>query len=108
MLRILDNTISGKIAKQVFQALLNGEGSSADDIIERQGLKQETDTGAIEAVINQVISDNAAQVEQYRAADESKQAKLFGFFVGQAMKASRGKANPAIVNELLKAKLNGS
>lgn len=108
VLRILDNTISGKIAKQVFQALLNGEGSSADDIIERQGLKQETDTGAIEAVINQVITDNAAQVEQYRAADESKQAKLFGFFVGQAMKASRGKANPAIVNELLKAKLNGS
>ncbi|MDP1541391.1 MAG: Asp-tRNA(Asn)/Glu-tRNA(Gln) amidotransferase subunit GatB [Moraxellaceae bacterium] len=108
VLRILDNTISGKIAKQVFQALLNGEGSSADDIIERQGLKQETDTGAIEAVINQVITDNAAQVEQYRAADESKQAKLFGFFVGQAMKASRGKANPAIVNELLKAKLSGS
>ncbi len=106
--RILDNTISGKIAKQVFQALLNGEGQSADEIIERQGLKQETDSGAIEAIINQVIQANEAQVAQYRAADEGKQAKLFGFFVGQAMKASRGKANPAVVNDLLKVKLGGN
>lgn len=105
--RILDNTISGKIAKQVFAALMAGEGASADEIIEKQGLKQETDTGAIEAVLQEVIAANAAQVEQYRASDEAKQAKLFGFFVGQAMKASRGKANPAVVNELLKKLLAG-
>lgn len=107
VVRILDNTISGKIAKQVFAALLAGEGASADEIIETQGLKQETDSGAIEAVIREVIAANAAQVEQYRASDESKQAKLFGFFVGQVMKASRGKANPASVNELLKKMLAG-
>ncbi|PRD35817.1 UNVERIFIED_CONTAM: gatB [Trichonephila clavipes] len=107
ILRIGDNTISGKIAKQVFAALMAGEGASADEIIERQGLKQETDTGAIEAVLQEVIAANAAQVEQYRASDEAKQAKLFGFFVGQAMKASRGKANPAVVNELLKKLLAG-
>jgi len=105
ILRINDNTISGKIAKQVFAALMAGEGRSADEIIEKQGLKQETDTGAIEAVIREVIAANAAQVEQYRASDESKQAKLFGFFVGQVMKASRGKANPAAVNDLLKTLL---
>ncbi|MEK6789505.1 MAG: Asp-tRNA(Asn)/Glu-tRNA(Gln) amidotransferase subunit GatB [Pseudomonadota bacterium] len=105
ILRISDNTISGKIAKQVFAALMAGEGSSADDIIEKQGLKQETDTGAIEVVIREVIAANTAQVEQYRASDEAKQAKLFGFFVGQVMKASRGKANPAAVNDLLKTLL---
>ena len=105
--RILDNTISGKIAKQVFAALMAGEGASADEIIEKQGLKQETDTGAIEAVIAEVIAANAEQVAQYRAADAAKQGKLFGFFVGQVMKASKGKANPAAVNELLKQKLAG-
>lgn len=103
--RISDNTISGKIAKQVFASLFAGEGQSADDIIERDGLKQETDTGAIEAVISEVIAANAEQVAQYRASDDAKQAKLFGFFVGQAMKASRGKANPAVVNELLRKML---
>mgnify|MGYP000308298931 CR=1 FL=1 len=81
------------------------EGASADEIIATQGLKQETDTGAIEAVIREVIANNAAQVEQYRASDEAKQAMLFGFFVGQVMKASRGKANPAAVNDLLKTML---
>ncbi len=106
LLRISDNTISGKIAKQVFASLFAGDGVSADEIIERDGLKQETDTGAIEALITQIIADNSAQVEQYRASDENKQAKLFGFFVGQAMKASRGKANPAVLNELLKRKLH--
>jgi aspartyl-tRNA(Asn)/glutamyl-tRNA(Gln) amidotransferase subunit B len=105
ILRITDNTISGKIAKQVFAALMAKEGASADEIIATQGLKQETDTGAIEAVIREVIANNAAQVEQYRASDEAKQAKLFGFFVGQVMKASRGKANPAAVNDLLKTML---
>ncbi|MFC0711708.1 Asp-tRNA(Asn)/Glu-tRNA(Gln) amidotransferase subunit GatB [Azorhizophilus paspali] len=105
--RIQDNTISGKIAKMVFEALAASEGASADAIIERKGLKQVTDTGAIESMLDEVLAANAAQVEQYRAADEAKRAKMFGFFVGQAMKASKGKANPGQVNELLKKKLEG-
>ncbi|MEO6699142.1 MAG: Asp-tRNA(Asn)/Glu-tRNA(Gln) amidotransferase GatCAB subunit B, partial [Paraperlucidibaca sp.] len=108
LLRINDNTISGKIAKQVFASLFARDGGSADDIIARDGLKQETDSGAIETMVDAVIAANAAQVEQYRASDEGKQAKLFGFFVGQAMKASRGKANPAVLNELLKRKLHNA
>ena len=100
--RIGDNTISGKIAKEVFEAMWAGEGQ-ADEIIEARGLKQITDTGAIEAVIDQVLADNPAQLEQYRAGKD----KLFGFFVGQVMKATRGKANPAQVNELLRARLDG-
>src|SRR5690606_25963852 len=104
--RIRDNTISGKIAKQVFEAMWNGEGS-ADAIIESKGLKQVTDTGAIEAVIDDIIAKNAGQVEQYRAADDDKRKKLIGFFVGQAMKASQGKANPQQVNDVLKRKLEG-
>ena len=103
--RIQDNTISGKIAKMVFEALASGEGDSADAIIEAKGLKQVTDSGAIEAMLDEVLAANADQVEQYRASDEAKRAKMFGFFVGQAMKASRGKANPQQVNELLKKKL---
>jgi aspartyl-tRNA(Asn)/glutamyl-tRNA(Gln) amidotransferase subunit B len=99
--RIGDDTISGKIAKQVFEAMWAGEGS-ADEIIEARGLKQITDTGAIEAVIDQVLADNPSQLEQYRAGKD----KLFGFFVGQVMKATRGKANPAQVNQLLKARLD--
>jgi aspartyl-tRNA(Asn)/glutamyl-tRNA(Gln) amidotransferase subunit B len=106
LLRIKDNTISGKIAKMVFEAMANGEGS-ADDIIEAKGLKQVTDSGAIEKVLDEVLAANAEQVEQYRAADEAKRGKMFGFFVGQAMKASKGKANPGQVNELLKRKLEG-
>ncbi len=101
LLRISDNTISGKIAKQVFDALWKGEGEDADGIIEAQGLKQVTDTGAIEALVDEVIANNPDQVEQYRAGKE----QLIGFFVGQIMKASKGKANPAQVNELLKSKL---
>ena len=103
--RIKDNTISGKIAKQVFEALWNGEGTSADEVIEKKGLKQVTDTGAIEAIIDEVLANNPAQVEQYKAADEAKRGKMVGFFVGQTMKASKGKANPGIVNQLLKKKL---
>jgi aspartyl-tRNA(Asn)/glutamyl-tRNA(Gln) amidotransferase subunit B len=99
--RIGDNTISGKIAKEVFEAMWAGEGS-ADDIIEARGLKQITDAGAIEAVIDQVLADNPTQLEQYRAGKD----KLFGFFVGQVMKATRGKANPGQVNALLKARLD--
>ena len=104
--RIKDNTISGKIAKMVFEAMAAGEGS-ADEIIEKKGLKQVTDTGAIEKMLDEVLAANAEQVEQYRASDEAKRGKMFGFFVGQAMKASKGKANPAQVNQLLKSKLEG-
>jgi len=101
--RITDNTISGKIAKQIFDALWNGEGDNADSIIEEKGLKQVTDSGAIEAIVDEIIANNSGQVEQYRAGKE----QLLGFFVGQVMKASKGKANPAQVNEVLKAKLAG-
>jgi len=104
--RIKDNTISGKIAKMVFEALANGEGDSADAVIEAKGLKQVTDSGAIEAMLDEVLAANAEQVEQYRAAEEAKRGKMFGFFVGQAMKASKGKANPQQVNELLRKKLD--
>ena len=104
--RIQDNTISGKIAKMVFEAMANGEGS-ADEVIEQRGLKQVTDSGAIETMLDEMLAANATQVEQYRAADEAKRGKMFGFFVGQAMKVSKGKANPQQVNELLKAKLEG-
>ncbi|OZB28881.1 MAG: glutaminyl-tRNA synthase (glutamine-hydrolyzing) subunit B, partial [Pseudomonas sp. 34-62-33] len=97
ILRIKDNTISGKIAKMVFEALAAGEGASADEIIEKKGLKQVTDSGAIEAMLDEVLAANAEQVEQYRASDEAKRGKMFGFFVGQAMKASKGKANPGQV-----------
>jgi aspartyl-tRNA(Asn)/glutamyl-tRNA(Gln) amidotransferase subunit B len=98
--RIRDNTLSSKMARVVFEAMLNGEGSP-DAIIEKQGLKQVTDTGAIEKIVDAVISNNPSQVEQYRSGQE----KVFTFFVGQVMKESRGKANPAQVNEILKAKL---
>ncbi len=98
--RINDETISGKIAKQVFEALWESK-DSADDIIEKQGLKQITDTGAIESIIDQIIANNPEQLAQYRSGKD----KLFGFFVGQAMKATQGKANPQQLNDLLKAKL---
>lgn len=98
--RITDNTISGKIAKQVFEAMWNGEGD-ADSIIEKQGLVQVTDTSAIEKVIDEVIANNPKQLADYRSGKD----KLFGFFVGQVMKASQGKANPNLVNDLLKQKL---
>ncbi|MHB1241639.1 MAG: Asp-tRNA(Asn)/Glu-tRNA(Gln) amidotransferase subunit GatB [Gammaproteobacteria bacterium] len=100
--RILDQTISGKIAKQVFEGLWNGAGD-ADEIIEQSGLRQITDSGAIEPIIDQVLAANPKQLEQYRAGKD----KLFGFFVGQVMKACQGKANPAQLNELLKKKLDG-
>ena len=102
--RIKDNTISGKIAKQVFEAMWNGEGT-ADEIIEKQGLKQVTDSGAIEKFVDEVIANSPAQVEQYMASPPEKQGKLIGYFVGQVMKLSQGRANPKQVNELLNAKL---
>ena len=102
VLRIQDNTISGKIAKEVFEAMWNKEGT-ADEIIEKKGLKQITDSSAIEPIIDEIIANNPKQLEQYRAGKE----KLMGFFVGQVMKASKGKANPGQVNEILKKKLSG-
>lgn len=98
--KIQDKTISGKIAKTVFDAIWNGEGS-AEKIISDKGLQQITDSGAIEKIIDEVIKANPNQVEQYRAGKD----KLIGFFVGQVMKASQGKANPDQVNALLKEKL---
>jgi aspartyl-tRNA(Asn)/glutamyl-tRNA(Gln) amidotransferase subunit B len=100
--RIADNTISNNIAKKVFEALWNGEGTDADSIIEAQGLKQVTDASAIEPIIDEVLAANAKNVEEYRAGKE----KAFNALVGQVMKASKGKASPAQVNELLKKKLD--
>ncbi|WP_435103917.1 Asp-tRNA(Asn)/Glu-tRNA(Gln) amidotransferase subunit GatB [Arhodomonas sp. AD133] len=100
--RIEDNTISGKIAKDVFEAMWAGEGD-ADAVIEARGLKQVTDSSAIEAMVDEAIANNPTQLEQYRAG----KTKLLGFFVGQVMKASGGKANPQQVNEILKRKLDG-
>lgn len=102
VLRIADDTISGKIAKTVFESLWNKEGD-VDQIIEKQGLKQVTDSSAIEALIEKILSANPQQVADYRSGKD----KLFGFFVGQAMKESGGKLNPKQLNELLKEKLAG-
>lgn len=102
--RIKDGTISSKIAKQVFEACWNGEGSP-DQVIEAKGLKQMSDTGELEKVVEQIISDNATQAQAYRDADDNKRKKMFGFFVGQAMKATQGKANPQQINALLQKKL---
>jgi aspartyl-tRNA(Asn)/glutamyl-tRNA(Gln) amidotransferase subunit B len=99
--RIEDNTISGKIAKEVFEAMWNGEGS-ADEIIEQRGLKQISDDSAIEPIIDEVLANSPDQIEQYRGGN----AKLLGYFVGQVMKATQGKANPKQVNELLRKKLD--
>jgi aspartyl-tRNA(Asn)/glutamyl-tRNA(Gln) amidotransferase subunit B len=101
--RINDNTITGKIAKQVFIALWEQDGDNVDTIIEVKGLKPVTDTGAIEAIINEVVAANPQQLADYRGGKD----KLFGFFVGEVMKRSKGKANPAQVNELLKKALAG-
>jgi aspartyl-tRNA(Asn)/glutamyl-tRNA(Gln) amidotransferase subunit B len=99
---IEDNTISGKIAKDVLDLMLE-TGKDAASIVEEKGLKQVTDTGEIEKMIDGVIADNADKVEQYRGGKD----KLFGFFVGQVMKVTQGKANPQMVNQILKAKLDG-
>lgn len=104
--RLKDGTISSKIAKQVFEILWS-EGGSADQIIEAQGLKQVSDSGAIEKIVDQVIANNPQQVDNYRSAIEDKRPKMLGFFVGQIMKASQGKANPQQVNEILLKKLEG-
>ncbi len=98
--RIKDNTISGKIAKDVLDAMWNGEGS-ADEVIESKGLKQITDSGAIEAFVDEVIANNPSQFEELKGGKD----KMMGFFVGQIMKMSKGKANPAQVNELIRSKM---
>ncbi|MDX1342708.1 MAG: Asp-tRNA(Asn)/Glu-tRNA(Gln) amidotransferase GatCAB subunit B, partial [Reinekea sp.] len=100
--RIKDNTISGKIAKTVFQAMTDGEGTP-DQIIEAKGLKQVTDTGAIEAMVDEVIAANLDQFEEMKAGKD----KLMGFFVGQVMKISKGQANPGQVNQIIQSKLKG-
>ncbi|SEQ61948.1 aspartyl/glutamyl-tRNA(Asn/Gln) amidotransferase subunit B [Amphritea atlantica] len=105
LLRIKDNTITGKIAKQVFEAMWAGEGS-ADEVIEAKGLKQVTDTGAIEAMVDEVIAANQPQVDQYVSAEPDKRGKMIGFFMGKVMQASQGKANPGQVQGLLKQKLD--
>jgi len=99
---VADGTISGSLAKQVFEIMLE-TGDSAGKIVEERGLKQTSDTGAIEAVIAEVLAKNPGQLEQYRGGKEA----LFGFFVGQTMKAMGGKANPGVVNDLLKKALAG-
>ena len=98
--RIQDGTVSTRAAKEVFEGMWAGEGD-ADTVIEQRGLKQLSDTGALEAIVDEVIAANPKQVEQYRAG----KTKLLGFFVGQVMKASQGKANPQQVNEILRRKL---
>jgi aspartyl-tRNA(Asn)/glutamyl-tRNA(Gln) amidotransferase subunit B len=103
ILRIADNTISNNIAKKVFEALWNGDGATADEVIDKQGLKQITDTGAIEKLVDEVLAANAANVAEFKAGKE----KAFNALVGQVMKAAKGKANPQQVNDLLKQKLAG-
>jgi aspartyl-tRNA(Asn)/glutamyl-tRNA(Gln) amidotransferase subunit B len=103
LLRVRDGTLSGSMAKQVFDAMWNGEGS-ADEIIEARGLRQLNDSSALAAIIEGVMAESPQQVEQYRAGKD----KVFGYFVGQVMKKSQGKANPQQVNDLLKEKLAGN
>jgi aspartyl-tRNA(Asn)/glutamyl-tRNA(Gln) amidotransferase subunit B len=102
--RVLDGTINNKTAKDVFAALWRGEGTSADEIIEARGLRQISDAGALEKVIDEVLAANAKSVDEFRAGKE----KAFNALVGQAMKATRGKANPQQVNEILRRKLGAS
>jgi len=104
--RIKDDTISSKIAKDVFEAIWNGEGDSADAVIEAKGLKQVSDTGALEQMADEVIANSQKQVDNYRNADADKRPKMLGYFVGQIMKASKGQANPKAINEILLKKLD--
>ena len=100
--RVTDGTVSNRAAKDVFEAMVS-TGKDADTIIEEQGLRQVSDTGAIEALVDQVIADNPDKVADYRGG----KTKLMGWFVGQVMKASGGKANPKAVNEALRVRLDG-
>ena len=102
--RLEDGTISSKMAKTVFEAMWNGEGN-ADQVIEAKGLKQVSDSSALEKIVDDIIANNTQQVENYRKAPPDKQPKMLGFFVGQAMKASKGQANPQQLNKILLEKL---
>ncbi|WP_267902465.1 Asp-tRNA(Asn)/Glu-tRNA(Gln) amidotransferase subunit GatB [Kushneria phosphatilytica] len=106
LLRLEDNTINGKGAKQIFADLWERRGESADELIEARGLRQVTDSGAIESMVDEVIANSPIQVTQYREAPEDKRGKMIGYFVGQVMKLSKGTANPQQVNALLKEKLD--
>ena len=99
--RVDDKTISIKAAKEVLDFLMENADADIDETIEKLGLQQMTDTGALESMCDEIINANPQKVEQYQGGKE----KLFGFFVGQVMKASKGSANPQVVNEILKAKL---
>jgi aspartyl-tRNA(Asn)/glutamyl-tRNA(Gln) amidotransferase subunit B len=99
--RIGDGTVSNNAARQVFDVLWSGEGSEVDAVIDAKGLKQMSDAGALQAIVDDVVASNPKSVDEYRAGKD----KAFNALVGQVMKASRGKANPAQVNELLKKKL---
>lgn len=103
--RIDDGTISGKIAKEIFEFMIKGEGD-VDEIIKNKNLKQVSDTSILEVMINEVMNKHSQQVEKYRASNPEKQKKLIGFFIGQIMKLSKGQANPSQVNKLLTQKLN--
>ena len=105
VVRISDNSISGKMAKQVFEAMWQGEGN-ADEIIQAKGLKQVSDSGALEKIVAEVLDGNPAMVEDFINTDESKRKKKLGGFMGQIMKASKGQANPQQVNQILLQKLN--
>ena len=105
IVRIEDGTLSSKLAKQVFDAMWEGEGDT-DEIVATRGLKQVSDSAALEAMVDEVIANSPDQVTQYLAADEAKRKKLSGFFVGEVMKASKGQANPQMLNALLLEKLN--
>lgn len=104
--RIKDNTISNKIAKQVFEAIWNGEGDSADAVIEAKGLKQVSDTGALEKIVDEVLASKPDEVQNYLNADEKKRKKMMGAFMGPIMQATKGQANPGMVNQILAKKLN--
>lgn len=104
--RIQDGTLNSKTAKTVFEALMHSEGT-VDEVIAARGLVQVTDTGAIEAIVDEVLAENPDQVSNYREAPDDKRGKMIGFFVGQVMKKSAGKANPQAVNTILASKLGG-
>jgi aspartyl-tRNA(Asn)/glutamyl-tRNA(Gln) amidotransferase subunit B len=99
--RIVDGTVSNNGARQVFDALWSGEGADVDALVDAKGLRQMSDSGELERIVDEVLAANPKSVEEYRAGKE----KAFNALVGQAMKASRGKANPAQVSELLKRRL---
>ena len=103
--RIKDGTISSSGAKKVFDALWSGEDTSVDKLIEAKGLKQVSDTGALEKIVDDVLANMSDQIDQYKAADEKKRKKLMGGFMGPLMKASKGQGNPKLFNQILAKKL---